>query len=80
MIWILEFLEAISPLLDILIRLLALTILIFAIFLFWRIWCVFGEMSTFFGYLRLNAGRLRETLVQIERFCRKYASVDYNNN
>lgn len=77
MIFVLEFMEAISPLLDILIRLLALSLLIFAILLFWRIWCVFGEISEFFGILRFNAGRFRETLTQIERFCRKYAGMDF---
>lgn len=77
MMFILEFMEAISPILDIVIRLLALTFLVFAISLLWRIWCVFGQASEFFTILRFNTGRFRETLVQIERFCRKYASMDF---
>lgn len=70
--------QSFTSTLDIAIQLLTVSVLVFAIFLFWRIWLVCNEFSNILGYIRFNQSRIKETLLQIERFCRKYANRDYD--
>lgn len=77
---ILDFFQGIMPVVEIVITLLALFLLMFTILLFWRIWCVFGQISKFMDYLNFNQERFRETLYQIERFCRIYSSIDFGSD
>lgn len=73
MISVLEFFEDISPIIYILLTLLALVSLLFFLLLLWRLWCISGMFLKMFNDWRFRGTNIRETMVQIQRFCRKYA-------
>lgn len=77
MIYILEFFEAVSPIVYILITILALVSLSFFLLLIWRIWYIAGMLLNILKDWRFGRGyNIRETMIQIEKFCRKYTDTD----
>lgn len=76
----LESYENLQRIIDLAVSVLSLIALIFVIALMFKIWDVCVKALEVFNFFTLYRSAIRELMIQIERFCRRYANIADSEN